>query len=366
MLTARVLAGGGLSAPVVAGDAFVGPDRPRDLAIVHEDSTGYDGQFVYRLALDPFTRTETAYGITLDNAPYRQQRVGLPLLANALDRAGIPLSLALLLVNAAALVAAAAAGAALARRQGRHALWGLLVALSPGLVVAANRNLTEPLQMAFLLWGLVAWTSRRPVLATAAFTAAVFTRETSIVVLFGLGLWEAYRALRGPGRRAAAARGAMLFVPVATFAAWQAHLHGVWGEVPVRANDGNVGTPFARWATSFLAGGGDWSDWTTTDALLAHLWVGERLVLATVLAVTAISLARSTVGNGTKIGWAVAALLALSVSWTRDVAFLRAANEAIVLAVVVLLGARTRAATAALAGTAALSVTVGGLYALAL
>lgn len=370
MLGAKVVTGGGLSAPVVAGDAFVGPDRPRDLAIVHEDSTGYDGQFVYRLALDPFTRQETAHGIRLDNPPYRQQRLGLPLAAWALDRAGLPLSLALLLINAAALVAAAWAGAVLARRLGRHALWGVLVALSPGVVIAANRDLTEPLQIGLLLTGLVAWTGRRTPLATAAavaaFTAAVFTRETSITVLFGLGVWEAWRALRGPGRGQALARAAALTVPVLAFAVWQAHLHGVWGELPVRANDGNVGTPFARWAGAFLAGGGDWSDWTSKDALLAHLWVGERVLLAALLAYTAATLARGKADVGLKIGWVVAALLALSVAWTRDVAFLRASNESIVFAIVLLLGVRARGATAALAGTAGLSAFVGAMYAVVL
>ena len=370
MLGAHVIAGGGLSAPVVAGDAFVGPDRPRDLAIVHEGSTGYDGQFVYRLALDPFTRQETAYGIRLDNAPYRQQRVGLPLAAWTLAKAGLPVSAALLLVNALALIAAAWAGAVLARRLGRHALWGVLVALSPGVVIAANRDLTEPLQVGLLLAGLVAWTGRRTPLATAAavaaFTAAVFTRETSITVLFGLGVWEAVRALRGPGRAQAVARAALLTLPVLAFAAWQVHLEGVWDELPVRANDGNVGTPFARWATTFLAGGGDWSDWTSKAALLAHLWVAERVLLAGLLAYTAVALRRSRADTGLKIGWAAAALLALSLAWTRDVAFLRASNESIVVAILVLLGTRTRGGTVALAGTAGVSVFVGALYAVGL
>ena len=45
-------------------------------------SDGYDGQFVYRLALDPFTHAVTAHGITLDNPAYRQQRIATALLAH--------------------------------------------------------------------------------------------------------------------------------------------------------------------------------------------------------------------------------------------------------------------------------------------
>ena len=378
LLAAKVVTGGGLSAPVLAGDAFVGPDRPRDLAVVHEGSTGYDGQFVYRLALDPFTTEPTAHGITLDNPPYRQQRIGLPLAAHAVSRAGVPVSLAILLVNAAALALAGWAGAVLARRRGRHALWGVLVALSPGVVVAATRDLTEPLQVGLLLAGLVAWTGERTPARLAAavglFTAATFTRETSLAVLFGLGLHETWRLLRGPARgpardRAridALARAALLLVPVAAVVAWQLHLAGVWGELPIRATDGDVGLPFLNTAQTFLAGGGDWADWTSAAALQAHASVVERVLLAALLACTALTLRRGSAPGGLKAGWVVAALLALSTGWTRDVAFLRAANEAIVLAIVVLLGVRRRGADVALAGTACVSVFVGAVYGVAL
>lgn len=361
-LGARVLTGGGLSAPVVAGDAYVSPERPADLAVVHENSTGYDGQFVYRLALDPFTREATADGITLDNPPYRQQRLLLPLAAHALHRLGVPVSLGLLLVNALGVLLAAWAGAVLAHRLGRHRAWGALLALSPAVVIAANRDLTEPLQIGLLLAGLVAWTGERTrrtlAVAVLLFTAAAFTRETTLAVLFGLGLWELSRT--------AFARAAALLVPVAAIAAWQVHLRNVWGALPSGATDDSLGLPFVRTARTFLAGGGDWSVWTTAEALQQHAWVVERVLLAALLVCTAAVLRRSAVDNGIKAAWVVATLLAASTQWTRDVAFLRAANEAIVLATLVLLATRTKAASGALAGTAGLSVFVGGVYALAL
>ena len=369
LLAARVVTGGGTSAPVVAGDAFVTAGRPGDLAIVNEGSTGYDGQFVYRLALDPFTREKAAYGITLDNPPYRQQRIGLPLAANVVSRTGIPLSVSLLLVNTAALLAATWAGAVLARRLGRHALWGVLVGLSPGLVVAVTRDLTEPLATALLLVGLVGWTTRRTphvLLATAAFTASVLTRETSLAVLFGLGLYEAYSAATGPDRGEAVRRAALLLVPVVAVVAWQLHLENVWGELPIRATDGDVGAPFLQTASRFLADGGDWSDWASKDALLAHAWVAERVLLAAILATTALALRRTTTDAATRAAWVVASLLSLSTAWGRDVAFLRGANEAVVLSTLVLLGARSRAATAALAGTAGLSLFVAAVYGVAI
>ena len=234
----------------------------------------------------------------------------------------------------------------------------------PALVVAVNRDLAEPLQTGLLLVGLVAWTGRRTPLTTAAavvaFTAATLTRETTLAVLFGLGLAELYAAARG--HVTALARGAALLVPVAAFAAWQLHLERVWGVLPISANEGDVGVPFLNTAQTFLAGGGDWSDWASKDALLAHAWVAERVLLAALLVYAAATLARSKTDVRIKAGWAVAALLAVSAAWGRDVAFLRAANEAIVLGVLVLLGLRTRAATTALAATAGLSLYVAGVY----
>jgi hypothetical protein len=54
---------------------------------------GYDGQFYYRLALDPADLHRAAFGITLD-APFRVQRIGYPALAwlmSAGQHAWVPL-----------------------------------------------------------------------------------------------------------------------------------------------------------------------------------------------------------------------------------------------------------------------------------
>ena len=65
---------------VTAGDQFVDVARaPGSLSIL-KNSSGYDGQFYYRLALDPFTGRQTDFGITLDLPETRQSRIVYPLL----------------------------------------------------------------------------------------------------------------------------------------------------------------------------------------------------------------------------------------------------------------------------------------------
>src|SRR5437588_9577196 len=59
---------------VTAGTDVTDPARsPRGLHV--DPGPGYDGQYFYRLALDPLTDRRTDFGIILDDAAYRQQRI---------------------------------------------------------------------------------------------------------------------------------------------------------------------------------------------------------------------------------------------------------------------------------------------------
>lgn len=67
---------------VTAGDEMTNPkDAPKDLYIAR-DSPGHDGQFYYRLALDPITNKVMDYGVTLDLPAYRHQRILYPGVTN--------------------------------------------------------------------------------------------------------------------------------------------------------------------------------------------------------------------------------------------------------------------------------------------
>src|SRR5690349_15662968 len=57
---------------VVASDDYVNPAATPDPLPVTTTTGGYDGQFVYRFAVDPWTTAATEHGITLDNPAYRQ------------------------------------------------------------------------------------------------------------------------------------------------------------------------------------------------------------------------------------------------------------------------------------------------------
>jgi hypothetical protein len=361
--------GGHLGAFALASNVFVHPGATSDLP-VHSGTNGYDGQFYYRLALNPLTHQVTAFHITLDNPPYRQQRIGLPATAWAVrEMFRAPTSLALVLVNVLALVAVGWAGAMWARKYGRSPWWGVALAASPALVMALARDLTEPLATAALVVGLLSWTRGRLWLASVAFTAAVLCRETVLVVLLGMGVWCLVQRLRGGGRetrRTNAAQIVALCIPAAIEVGWQFHVRQVWGgkKLPTLSGNRQFGFSLLKPVRSFFFNASDIG--LSHQGILDAIWLVERFLLLGLLIVVASGLLRSAAPAEIRLGWVFAALLGLSVAWNQDVEFVRAANEAIVVGQLLLLARRDRVARFAVTGIAGWSVLVAAVYAAAL
>jgi hypothetical protein len=171
--------------------------------VSHVKGKGYDGQFYYRFAINPFNWHRTAYGITIDH-PYRYTRIGYSVVAWLLSGGGhaSALPFVLVLVNLLCVAGIAWLGGLLAHESGRHALWGLLLAAYFGLVVSVGRDTSEPLADACLLGGLLSYRHRRFVLAALLIAYAVFTNEPVLVFPVALALtrlWRMYRREARPG-----------------------------------------------------------------------------------------------------------------------------------------------------------------------
>ena len=99
-----VPADGDISRFVVAGDNFVDPATVDPPIHVIEDSWGYDGQYFWRLAVDPaqWDLDRHHHGVVFDSA-YRPPRLGYPLAAWALSAGHAPwVATTLVAVNVAA------------------------------------------------------------------------------------------------------------------------------------------------------------------------------------------------------------------------------------------------------------------------
>jgi len=231
-----------LSRFILVGAHFATPSQlPHGMPIAK--TYGYDGQFFYRLAVNPFNLAHTAYGITMDQ-PYRYMRIGYPAVTWLLSLGQqflIPVML--VVVNIAAIGAIGYLGGIFARDSGRHAAWGLLFTAYSGLLTSLSRDTAEPLAAACLLAGLLAVRGRRPVLAAFFLAYGALTRETVMVAVAAIAAMRVIgiaRRTQRPGRDDLA-----WVVPGVAFVAWQVVVKAATGSIPLLADGGrNAGTPF--------------------------------------------------------------------------------------------------------------------------
>ena len=245
----EVWAKGHLSLFVVAGSGHFGfthrDQLPPGLMIADPGAAGYDGQFYYRLALNPFNWGKTAYGITMDQS-YRYTRIGYPLvswLGSFGQHDLVPASL--IAVNLICVALMAVLGAMFARDSGRHALWGLLFAAYFGLAISIGRDTAEPLAEACLLAGLLAYRRNRWVLSGVAFAFGAITRETILFAPAAIALVRLYAIVRRRERPGLA--DLAWVVPAVAYGIVElAARVALKGEFPVLTdNSRNLSTPFA-------------------------------------------------------------------------------------------------------------------------
>jgi len=327
-------------------------------------SDGYDGQFYYRLALDPANLHRTAFGITLDHL-FRLDRIGYPALTAVVSLGQhrfVPV--ALVVVNVAALGAIGLAGGTLATESGRSALWGLLLPGYFGFFICVGCDLTEPLAAACLLGGLIACRRGHPLLAGLLLGYAAVTRETELVVplaLAAIRLTAMARRRTSPGTPDLA-----WLVPVVMFCCWQLILRFVTGSfVALSGFSGNSanGWPFGQFAGALRLNAE--LLWPATGA--AYIWFAEVATLIAFVVAAFASLRSSTAPGYERLAFAgfVIGLGVLSHSiWTGH-ADLRSIDDCYLLAVLVLLGSlrkRLGLLTAMLALTSVIAAAHQALY----
>lgn len=317
---------------VVAGDKFVDLNAaPSGLSVLN-NSDGYDGQFYYRLALTPFTSKQTDFGVAFDYPAYRQQRIVYPLLAR-LFSLGQPslVPISLLLVNGLALCLIGWLGSKYAQMAHHHAIWGLSFALYPGLLLALSRDLTEIVEIGFLLGVIVCVQQDRRFLAILLLVLAVLTRETALLVAVG-SLIAFIFARRND-------RDSFFFFlalgAISVYALWQVWLALNWIGSPVPATNivRNFGLPFAGLSLVFRR----------IQFPASHVdlvWLIELLlIMAFTLAVVRVT-SRSRSQAFVKASWLLflgVMILFSGAIWVQDWAFLRVLSEFYVLGGVIII-----------------------------
>lgn len=282
----RLFAQGNISAFILLGRRFVADPAQIPPNLVLRPTYGYDGQFYYRLALNPVNLHHTAYGITID-APFRFTRIGysaLTWLVTLGQHQAVPV--ALVVVNALAIAALGVLGGLLARQSGRHAWWGLLLPAYFGLLTSLGRDTTEPVAAACLLGGILAYRKRRPGLAAALFAYGALTRETVLAVPAAIAVIRL--TLMARRRARPGADDLAWVVPAAVFAAWQLVVWAATGRLALSADSGsNTGLPFAAAAHAVAF---NFSHITTGPFGEIDAWLIEFVVLVLFAAAALLSL----------------------------------------------------------------------------
>jgi hypothetical protein len=209
------------------GALFAAGTHPPPGAIVLHGASAYgdDGQFYYLVAQDPLHADLAG----LPGETFRALRIGYPLLvslASSIGGASVPVTM--VIVNVIVVLAVSAGFAWYALRQGWSPWWALVLGLQPGFLTATLHDLTDPLSVALVLAGLIAWTHQRRWLSATLLIGAVLTREADVVALVAVFLDQvlrSWRSERGPAwiRRFLRSVGPLL-VPAVIFLGWLTYL----------------------------------------------------------------------------------------------------------------------------------------------
>jgi len=292
----------------------------------------------------------TEYGMILDNPPYRQQRVLLPLLGWLGSDGGNPslAPMALIVINALGTCYLAWLGPRLMLQLGRAPAWGLALPLYPGMEIALVRDLTEIVAMCFLASAILALLTRRFVLATVCLCGAVLSRETTVLFV-GCLLLASVPALRlTTEANSRSTPSFVAVVPLTLFAGWQAWLWTRWGVIPLVAGQNNLAVP--------LSG---------VIAFAAHLqglpnqpiaWIDalDLLSWTMISAAVLLSLRTTKLGLAYGVAWLAYSLLALELSyavWQSDWHVFRALSEWFVLSALIVAASSSGSGLLALLST---------------
>lgn len=327
---------------IMAGDRFVDRQRLDSPIIVRDHSDGYDGEFYYRLAVDPWPAADGSHGVTPDSAAARGQRILYPLITWVVSLGSAKLvPAALVLVNLVAAGVAAAAAAGLARAASLSRWVPLAIALWPGFMITVTHDTTELMPQAFVLLALWAFAADRLWLFALLAGLAPLAREVNALLPASFFLWSAAAAVR---QRSTASLRLMIAcaLAMAPCLVWRETLATVL-HAPVAASS-DLGWPGLGWLQ-------------TVERVVAG--IAERRTALAVLGVAAVASAGFVVLVASHLptaarhrsiapvtlAWSSLAilmtLLTASGPWTDAVAIFRAFTECFVLGIVVLGMAQT-------------------------
>ena len=195
------------------------PDYHQKGMILFKDKGGYDGQFYYYCAIDPFL-IEGKF----KNA-FRQQRLLYPLLCHlfALGKREL-LPYSMYFINLLFLGFGMYFFIMLLKRFSLHPLWSLFYGLCPSTIMSIQYDLPSVLAISLMITSVFFYLNNRMIVTSVLLSLALLSREDSVMLLIPLLIWE-YEKNKNIGRMIG------LILCILPFLLWQVYLYfklGVW------------------------------------------------------------------------------------------------------------------------------------------
>jgi hypothetical protein len=257
---------------MVIGDYFQARHIWTDKTLVHQGSVGYDGQYYYYIAHDPFI-LEQSYD-HIDFPAYRYQRIIYPLTVWLLAFGHPPLiPWMMVTVNLLGILLGTWFIILILKHFSRSPWYSLFYPASWGFLLCLLRSLPEPLAITFAVMAVYFYLKEKPAWQVISLSLAGLTQETTLLVSMGflfysLGRKEIRRSLY------------WLF-PLLVYLLWQLYLYAHFQIFSFLGGTQNFGLPFQGILEKLILVGQNPYSYEKFSELL-------YLILITILIITAL------------------------------------------------------------------------------
>jgi len=220
--------------------------------VMTQEGAGYDGQFYYGLAQEPFSFEKVKGGVIIDHPPYRHQRIFYPFLVHLASfgiKSLVPFMLVLINVISLFVISQVVSSFQFLQK----VKWSFLLPfLISGLWMSLSRDLTECVEVAFLMLAFYGLLNKKLGQFILFSSAVLLTRETSIIYVGAMAVmwfWRDYEE-----RSFSAALGNLLFLsfPVLLLAGWKYMLLISYPTSEIVSAGSNITFPFNGIYMSFV------------------------------------------------------------------------------------------------------------------
>lgn len=312
---------------IVAGDQYTTIQELPVPMIIEQNSPGYDGQFYFRLALNPFTQVVNENGVEIDYPRFRQQRILYPLIVWVFSFGGNPnfVIINLVFVNFLGILIISIYAIKIANHFGFPLFYGAILVIFPGMAFAFRRNLPDIVEFTCLIIAMYSFLKAKWKVTVLFLSLAILAKETSLI-LAGVTFGVLYLT-KHPRR--------FLFViPIFVFVSWQAIMILVWGfSSPTMGVTRVLTIPFIGFLQFFIEN-------LDSNNYLNRIWLIEQIGILVFFIAVILNLTQSKISLAIKISWISYFLFLFTLNnlvWVEDWSFMRALSEFYLLGGIILI-----------------------------